>query len=165
MQKCINEHMCYIFSSSRIADVTYMVFITSASFIALGNMCAKWCQCRKRDCVEITAQPWQSLKYVFHNHSFCTPDISLNKQNMVLLCSTVGRGSLFFTLLAAALYVIPVACRGWFGVGLCWDIGMFQAIIYISSEQSASKNVIIEKQQNKILLTILSWFDLGVTLK
>ena len=54
MQKCINEHNCYIFSLSQIADATYMVFITSASFIALENMCAKWCQCRKRDCVGIT---------------------------------------------------------------------------------------------------------------
>ena len=67
MQKCINDHKCYIFCSSQIADATNMFFITSASFIALENMCAKWCQ------------------------------------NMVLLCSTVGRGSLFFTLLAAAL--------------------------------------------------------------
>ena len=26
-------------------------------------------------------------------------------------------------------YDIPVTPRGWFGVGLCWDLGMCQAII------------------------------------
>ena len=36
------------------SDATYMFFITSALFIALKNMCAKWRQCRKRDCVGIT---------------------------------------------------------------------------------------------------------------
>ena len=27
-------------------------------------------------------------------------------------------------------YVIPVTSRGCFGVGLCWDLGMLEAIIY-----------------------------------
>ena len=42
----------------------------------------------------------------------------------------------------------------------CWDLGMFQAIIYISSEQNVSKN-----NKNKLFPTVLSWFDLAVTLK
>ena len=54
MQKCINDHSWYIFSSFQISDATYMFFITSASFIALKNMCAKWRQCRKRDYFGIT---------------------------------------------------------------------------------------------------------------
>ena len=50
--------------------------------------------------------------------------------------------------------------RGWFGVGLCWDLGMFQAIIEISIEQNVSKN-----NKNKLFPPVLSWFDLAVTLK
>ena len=37
---------------------------------------------------------------------------------------------------------------------------MFQAIIYISGEQNVSKN-----NKNKLFPTVLSWFDLAVTLK
>ena len=57
-------------------------------------------------------------------------------------------------------YVIPVTFRGWFGIGLCWNLGMFQDIIYISSEQNVSKN-----NKNKLFPNVLSWFDLAVTLK
>ena len=40
----------------------------------------------------------------------------------------------------------------------CWDLGRIQAIIYISSEHNVSKN-------NKLFSTVLSWFDLAVTLR
>ena len=35
--------------------------------------------------------------------------------------------------------VIPATSRGCFCTGSCWDLGMFQAIIYISSEHNISK--------------------------
>ena len=50
--------------------------------------------------------------------------------------------------------------RGWFGVGLCWDLGMFQTIISISSKQNVSKN-----NKNKLFPTVLSRFDLAVSSK
>ena len=37
-------------------------------------------------------------------------------------------------------YVIPVTSRGSFGVGLCWDPGMLQAMIDITSEHNVSEN-------------------------
>ena len=57
-------------------------------------------------------------------------------------------------------YVIPVTSRGCFGVGLCLVLGMFQTIICIPSERNVSKN-----NKNKLFLTILSRFDLAVTLR
>ena len=51
-------------------------------------------------------------------------------------------------------FVISVTTRGWFGVGLCWDLGMFQAIVEISSEQNVSKN-----NKNKLVPPVLSRFD------
>ena len=57
-------------------------------------------------------------------------------------------------------YVIPVTSRGCFGVGLCLVLGMFQAIIYISSKRNVSKN-----NKNKLFPTILGRFDLAVTLR
>ena len=47
---------------------------------------------------------------------------------------------------------------GW--TWLCWDLGMLRAIIYITSEHNASKN-----NRNKLFSTVLSWFDLAVTLR
>ena len=37
-------------------------------------------------------------------------------------------------------YVIPVASRECFGVGLCWDLCILQAMIDIISEHSVIKN-------------------------
>ena len=37
-------------------------------------------------------------------------------------------------------YVIPVTPPGCSGVGLCWDLGMLQAMIDITSEHNVSKN-------------------------
>ena len=37
-------------------------------------------------------------------------------------------------------YVIPVTSQGCFGVGLCWDLGMLQAMIDITSEHNVRKN-------------------------
>ena len=37
-------------------------------------------------------------------------------------------------------YVIPVTSQGCFCVGLCWDLGMLQAMIDITSEHNVSKN-------------------------
>ena len=37
-------------------------------------------------------------------------------------------------------YVIPVTSQGCFGVGLCWNLGMIQAMIDITSEHNVSKN-------------------------
>ena len=48
-------------------------------------------------------------------------------------------------------YAIPVTSRRCFGVGLCLVLGMFQAIIYISSERNVSKN-----NKNKLFPPILS---------
>ena len=49
-------------------------------------------------------------------------------------------------------------------LGLCigpyLDLGIFQAIIYISSEHNVSKN-----NKNKLFSTVFSWFDLDVTLR
>ena len=59
------------------------------------------------------------------------------------------------------LNVIPATSQGCFGIGPCWDpAGMFQAIKYISGEYNASKN-----NKNKLFLTVLSRFDLAVTLR
>ena len=38
------------------------------------------------------------------------------------------------------LYVIPVTSQGCFGVGMCCDLGMIQAMIDITSEHNVSKN-------------------------
>ena len=38
------------------------------------------------------------------------------------------------------LNVISATSQGCFCVGPCWDLGMFQAIVYISSEHNVSKN-------------------------
>ena len=48
-------------------------------------------------------------------------------------------------------YVIPVTSLGYFDVGPCWDLGMFQAIIYISSEHNVSKN-----NKDKLFSTVLT---------
>ena len=56
-------------------------------------------------------------------------------------------------------YVIPVTSRGCFGVGLCWDIGMLQAMIDIISEHNVSTN-----NKNLLFSAVLSWFHLAVTL-
>ena len=37
-------------------------------------------------------------------------------------------------------HVIHVTSHGCFGVGLCWDLGMFQAMLDITSEQNVSNN-------------------------
>ena len=37
-------------------------------------------------------------------------------------------------------FVIPVTSQGCFCVGLCWDLGMLQAMIDITSEHNVSKN-------------------------
>ena len=37
-------------------------------------------------------------------------------------------------------YVIPVTSQGCFGVGMCCDLGMIQAMIDITSENNVSKN-------------------------
>ena len=55
---------------------------------------------------------------------------------------------------------ISATSRGCFCVGPCWDLGMFQDIVYISSEHNVSKN-----NQNKLFSTVLSRFDLVVTLR
>ena len=36
-------------------------------------------------------------------------------------------------------YIIPLASRGCFGVGLCRDLGIIQAMIGITSDHNASK--------------------------
>ena len=49
-------------------------------------------------------------------------------------------------------YVIPhVNSQGCFGVGLCCDLGMIQAMIDITSEHNVSKN-----NQNQQFLAVLS---------
>ena len=48
-------------------------------------------------------------------------------------------------------YVIPVTSQGCFGVGLCRDLGMIQAMIDIKSEHNVSKN-----NQNQLFLAVLS---------
>ena len=48
-------------------------------------------------------------------------------------------------------YVIRVASQGCFGVGLCWDLGMIQAMIDIKSEHNVSKN-----NQNQLFSAVLS---------
>ena len=48
-------------------------------------------------------------------------------------------------------YVIPVTSQGCFGVGLCWDLGMIQAMIDITSEHNVSKN-----NQNQLFSAVLS---------
>ena len=37
-------------------------------------------------------------------------------------------------------YVIPVTSQGCFGIGLCWDLGMLQAMIGITNYHNVSKN-------------------------
>ena len=58
------------------------------------------------------------------------------------------------------LYVIPVTSHVCFSVGLCWDLGMLQAMIDITSEHNVSKN-----NKNQLFLAALSWFHLSVTLR
>ena len=58
------------------------------------------------------------------------------------------------------LNVISATSRGCFCVGPCWDLDMFQDIVYISSEHNVSKN-----NKNNLFSTILSRFDLVVTLR
>ena len=53
----------------------------------------------------------------------------------------------------------PCNLSGCFGIGPCWSLGCFQAIIDISSEHNCRKNNNI-----KLFSTVLSWFDLVVTL-
>ena len=48
-------------------------------------------------------------------------------------------------------YVIPVTSQGCFGVGLCWDLGMIQAMIDITSEHNVSKN-----NPNQLFSAVLS---------
>ena len=48
-------------------------------------------------------------------------------------------------------HVIPVTSQGCFAVGLCWDLGMIQAMIDITSEHDVSKN-----NQNHLFLAVLS---------
>ena len=48
-------------------------------------------------------------------------------------------------------YVIPVTSQGCFGIGLCWDLGMIQAMIDITSEHNVSKN-----NQNQLSSAVLS---------
>ena len=57
-------------------------------------------------------------------------------------------------------YVIPVTSQGCFDVGLCWDLGMIQAMIDITSEHNVSKN-----NQNQLSSAVLSWFHLAVALR
>ena len=49
------------------------------------------------------------------------------------------------------LNVIPATSWVFFGRGPCWDPGLFQAIIYISSEHNVSKN-----KKNQLFSTVLS---------
>ena len=62
--------------------------------------------------------------------------------------------------------MLSLTSRGWFGVGLCWDLGMFQAIIYISGEQNVSKNKKISYFQAfwADLTSLWPWNDLTMTL-
>ena len=60
----------------------------------------------------------------------------------------------------STLNVIPATSRGCSRIGPCWDLGMIRAIIYISSEHNVSKN-----NKNKLFSTVLSWFNLAVTLR
>ena len=55
----------------------------------------------------------------------------------------------------------PCNLSACFGVGLCWDLhlDMLQAIKYITSEYN------VRKQEKKLFSTVLSWFDLAVTLR
>ena len=57
-------------------------------------------------------------------------------------------------------YVITVTSQGCFGGGLCWDLGMLQAMIDITSEHNVSKN-----NKNQLFSAVLSWFHLAVTLR
>ena len=94
----------YLARSQSLMPLTWL-FITSTLFITLANLLANWCKMvhmsQKRPCWN-NAVTMATPQFFFHNHPFCTPDISLNQKNMVLLSSTVGKGSLF-TPLAAAL--------------------------------------------------------------
>ena len=58
------------------------------------------------------------------------------------------------------LYVIPVTSQGCFVAGLCWDLGMLQTMIDITSEHNVSKN-----SKNQLFSAVLSWFHLAVTLR
>ena len=49
------------------------------------------------------------------------------------------------------LYAIPVTSQGCFGVGLCWDLGMLQAMVDITSEHNVSKH-----NKNQLFLAVLS---------
>ena len=57
-------------------------------------------------------------------------------------------------------YVIPVTSKRCFCVGLCWDLGMLQAMIDITNEHNVSKN-----NKNQLFSTVLSWFHQAVTLR
>ena len=54
------------------------------------------------------------------------------------------------------LNVIPATSWGCFGIGPCWDLGVFQAIIYISSEHNVSKN-----NKNQLFSTVLRVINKG----
>ena len=54
-----------------------------------------------------------------------------------------------------------VNSRGWFGVGLFWNLGRFKpSLLYFLSEYNVRKN-----NKNKLFPTVLRWFYLAVTLK
>ena len=55
---------------------------------------------------------------------------------------------------------ISATSRGCFCEGPCWDLDMFQDIVYISSEHNVSKN-----NKNKLFSIVLSRFDLVVNLR
>ena len=56
--------------------------------------------------------------------------------------------------------VIPVTSQGGFVVGLCWALGMLQAMIDITNEHNVNKN-----NKNQLFSAVLSWFHLAVTLR
>ena len=60
----------------------------------------------------------------------------------------------------------PCNFSGWFGKGLCWDLDMFQAIIYISSKQNVAKTTKISYFQPFWVdfTSLWPWNDLTMTL-
>ena len=54
----------------------------------------------------------------------------------------------------------PCNLSGVFCVRLCWDLGMIQAMIDITSEHNISKN-----NRNQLFSAVLKWFHLAVTLR
>ena len=69
------------------------------------------------------------------------------------------KGDLMGVKTLQPLYHGPCNLSGCFAIGPCWSLDWYQAIIDISSEHNCRKNNNI-----KLFSTVLSWFDLVVTL-